>query len=93
MKKISLIGFLCLLSLTLTGCEQAEKVQADFNQSVENIKKEATAVKEKIEKAKEDVEKTVEKVGNLVDAVKAFGSDEKPEVPAATTPPKTPDTK
>ena len=67
-----------MIALTLTGCEQAEKVQADFNQSVENIKKEASAVKEKIEKAKQDVEKTVEKVGNLVDAVKAFGSEEKP---------------
>lgn len=78
MKKISLILLVGTMIFALTGCKQAEKVQADFNQSVENIKKEAAAVQEKIEKAKQEVEKTVEKVENLVDSVKAFGSDEKP---------------
>lgn len=73
--KILTLTIFTLTTLVLTACAPAEKIKADFNQSVDNIKKEATAVKEKLIKTKENIETTVKKVENLVDAVKAFGEE------------------
>jgi archaellum component FlaC len=76
MKNLTLIA-LILTSLIVTGCEQTEKLQADFNASVDNIKKEAADVQKQFEDTKKNIETNVKKVENLVNAVKAFSSEEK----------------
>lgn len=80
MRKITIATFL-ITSLIFAGCKQADKLQADFNKSVENVKKETANIKEKIDSTKKSIETNVQKVENLVNAVKAFSDDEgaKPE--------------